>query len=467
MNKTAKAAGDSGAAATPRATLRTIPSVETILSSPGFSPIIGRFGRGLVKEQLARYLTALRGGLDAGGSASSFHLDDCASSLASSLEVLQAPTLRRVINGTGVIIHTNLGRSPLDPAVWNAASRAVCGYSNLEFDLETGERGARDELLSSVALQLFGCQAAILTNNNAAATLLLLASVAAKREVIVSRGELVEIGGSFRIPDVIQQGGAKLREVGTTNRTRAADYADAVTRRSAAILRVHRSNFDIVGFTETPAIDALVEVSRSRGIPMLYDEGSGRVIDLSPYGFAAADTIRQVLARGVDVVTCSTDKLIGSTQGGLILGNAAIIDRCRRHPLMRALRAGKESYAVIAETLRIFASGQHEERIPIYRMLATPLEELRQRGQSIAAATTARLADARSVLGGGTTPTETIASIGLELPGNADALADRFLRSEPPIIGRIAGDRFTLDLRTVLPEEDAAVREAIGDAMDH
>lgn len=461
MNKTAKRAGDSGAAAPGSRTLRAIPSVDAILTSSLLSPIIGRFGRGQVKEQLSLYLAALRGELAASGSGRDFQLEDCATSLAASLEQLQAPPLRRVINGSGVIIHTNLGRSPLDPAVWNAAAPVVCGYSNLEFDLETGERGSRDELLSSVTSQLFGCEAALLTNNNAAGTLLLLAAVAAKREVIVSRGELVEIGGSFRIPDVIQQGGAKLKEVGTTNRTRASDYAGAASRRTAAILRVHRSNFDIVGFTETPTVDALVEVSRSKGIPMLYDEGSGRVVDLARYGFAAADTIRQLLARGVDVVTCSTDKLIGSTQGGLILGSAAIIDRCRRHPLMRALRAGKESYAVIAETLRIFASGKHEELIPIYRMLSTPLEELRRRGRSIAGATTARLADTRSVLGGGTTPTETIASIGLELPGNAEAISGRLLHSEPPIVGRIAGDRFTLDLRTVLPEEDAAVREAL------
>lgn len=461
MSKTAKAAGDSAAGASGRETRRTIPSVEAILSSVPFSPIIDRYGRGPAKDQLSSYLAAFRGELTDASPGRHFNLEDCAASLATSLEALQRPALRKVINGSGVIIHTNLGRSPIDPAVWNAAASAVCGYSNLEFDLETGQRGARDELLSTAAVQLFGCEAAILTNNNAAGTLLLLASVAAKREVIVSRGELVEIGGSFRIPDVIQQGGAKLHEVGTTNRTRAADYAVAVTRRTAAILRVHRSNFDIVGFTETPTVDALVEVSRSSGIPMLYDEGSGRVVDLSRYGFAAEDTIGQLLARGVDVVTCSTDKLIGSTQGGLILGSAAIINRCRRHPLMRALRAGKESYALIAETLRIFASGKHEERIPIYRMLATPLEVLRRRGESIAGATTARLSDTRGVLGGGTTPSETIASIGIELPGNADALADRLRRSDPPIVGRIVEDRFTIDLRTVLPEEDSILKEAI------
>jgi L-seryl-tRNA(Ser) seleniumtransferase len=459
MTKTAKAAGDSDDGSVDGPALRAIPSVEAILSSSSLAALIDRFGRGPVKERLAVYLSGLRREIAASAPGSGFRLDVCARWIGSSLEALEATALRKVINGSGVIIHTNLGRSPIDPEVWSAAASAVCGYSNLEFDLERGMRGSRDELLSSLARQLFGCEAAILTNNNAAGTLLLVASLAAGREVIVSRGELVEIGGSFRIPDVIQQGGAKLREVGTTNRTRAADYDAAVTRRSAAILRVHRSNFDIVGFTETPTVEALVEVGRARGIPMLYDEGSGRVVDLAPYGFAAGDTIRTLLARGVDALTCSTDKLIGGTQGGLILGSAKILDLCRRHPLMRAVRAGKESYAVIAETLRIFVAGKQEERIPIYRMLAAPLDALRQRALAVATGTAATLADVRSVLGGGTTPSESIASVGLELPGNAEELAERLLRSDPPMVGRIADDRLTLDLRTILPEEDALLRK--------
>src|SRR5205085_4061593 len=279
-------------------------------------------------------------------------------------------------NATGILIHTNLGRSPIDKTIWDAAQDVVRGYSNLEFDLDRGERGARDEHLSSLCQSLFGCEAAILTNNNAAGTLLVLASVAAKKEVIVSRGELVEIGGAFRVPDVIQQGGAKLREVGTTNRTRARDYADAVGRKTAAMLRVHRSNFTIVGFTETPSVEDLVEVARAKKVPLLYDEGSGRVVDLHPYGFSVESTLADLIAQGVDVVTCSTDKLIGATQGGLILGREEFVAKCRRHPLMRALRAGKESYAVIGETLRAFATSKHELVVPIYRMLATSVEEL-------------------------------------------------------------------------------------------
>ncbi len=301
----------------------------------------------------------------------------------------------------------------------------------------------------------------MLTNNNAGAVLLLLAAVAARREVLVSRGELVEIGGSFRVPDVIQQGGAKLREVGTTNRTRARDYAAIVKKTTAAILRVSRSNFDIVGFTETPAIEDLVEVARAKNLPLLYDEGSGRVVDIARYGFQRRDTVRELLAKGVDVVTCSTDKLIGAPQGGLILGSRAIVDQCRRHPLMRALRAGKESYAVIAETLRAFAVESYERDVPIYRMLATPMDALRERAAALIRGTPCRIAESRCALGGGTTPTETIPSIAVDVPGNAAQLHARFLANDLPIVGRIVEDRFLIEVRTLMEKELAPVRKAL------
>ena len=435
--------------------LRAIPSVERILSSPVFAPLVAEFGRERVKDGVVEHLATLR------ASRSAFDEDQAASAVRASLAHSTGSTLRRVINGSGVIIHTNLGRAPIDAAIWAEAAEIATGYSNLEFDVDEGARGARDEHLTALCRSLFGCEAAILTNNNAAGTMLLLASVAAGREVIVSRGELVEIGGSFRVPEVIQQGGAKLREVGTTNRTRARDYADAVSRKTAAILRVHRSNFDIVGFTETPSIEQLVKVAREKKVPLLYDEGSGRAVDLGRYGFASSETIRELLTLGVDVVTCSTDKLIGATQGGLILGSEEFIGKVRRHPLMRALRVGKETYAVVAATLRAFATGRHEERIPIYRMLATPLDALRVRAETLVRGTSARVIDSRCALGGGTTPTETIASVAIELPGDANRLQTEFLRHEPPIVGRIQNDRFTIDVRTLLPEELGAVKRAV------
>jgi L-seryl-tRNA(Ser) seleniumtransferase len=443
MPKSRGGAGDSA--------LRALPAVERVLTSPAFAPLIDDFGRNRVKDGVVSHLARLR------GSHGAFDENEAAAAVRADLARSTSASLRRVINGSGVIIHTNLGRSPIDDALWRRAGKLAASYSNLEFDLGAGSRGARDEHLSSLCRTLFGCEAALLTNNNASAVLLLLSAVARGGEVIVSRGELVEIGGGFRVPEVIQQGGARLREVGTTNRTRAADYAAAGD--AAAILRVHRSNFEIVGFTETPSTEELVAVKGK--MPLLYDEGSGRVVDLEKYGFTSAETIRELIAKGVDAVTCSTDKLIGATQGGLILGRADIVGRCRKHPLMRALRAGKESYAVIAETLRAFATEKHESEIPIYRMLATPVEELRSRAIELTRGTECAVIDSRCALGGGTTPTETIASVAIEVPGDADEKAARFLRNDPPIVGRIVNDRFTIEVRTLLEPDVPQVRTAL------
>src|SRR5438132_2923667 len=448
MPKGRVAAGDS-------AMLRGIPAVERLLSGQGLAALVARYGREQVKGALVAHLEALR------LSRNPYDESGALQAVSIILEESTSSTLRRVINATGVIIHTNLGRAPIDSALWQRAGDIVEGYSNLEFDLDAGERGARDEHLESICRSLFGCQAAILTNNNAAGTLLLLASVAARREVLVSRGELVEIGGSFRVPEVVEQGGAKLREVGTTNRTRARDYSSAVTKKTAAILRVHRSNFDIVGFTETPPIEELVEITRAKKLPLLYDEGSGRVVDLARYGFRRRDTIRELMAKGVDVVTCSTDKLIGATQGGLILGRSEIVAKCRKHPLMRALRAGKESYAVIAETLRAFATDRYEKDIPIYRMLAVTVDELRARAASLVAGARCEVIESECALGGGTTPTETIPSIAVAVRGNANDLYAKFLKNDPPIVGRIVDDRFTLEVRTLSERDLISVREVL------
>jgi L-seryl-tRNA(Ser) seleniumtransferase len=439
---------------TKRAHLRQIPSVEKILTSDEFATVIERFGRAGVKEHLTGYLDQFR--RSAGSRV--FSLAESAGRVEEMLVRSRTSPLRRVINGTGIIVHTNLGRSPIDPRLWDEAAGLVAGYSNLEFDVEEGERGKRDEHIRGLAAQVFGCEAAILVNNNAAAVLLLLATIAAKKDVLVSRGELVEIGGSFRVPEVIEQGGARLVEVGTTNRTRVRDYADAITRRTAAILKVHRSNFQIVGFTETTNVDELIEVAHAKKVPVVMDEGSGRVVDLGGYGFARQPTVRELLDQGVDVVTCSTDKLIGALQGGLIMGRSEIVDRCAKHPLMRALRVGKESYGTLAATLRSFLAARHEQEIPIYRMLATPLEELRDRASRIGLG---EVTETRSALGGGTTPTETIPSFGVAFRGRAESMSESLRRWDPPIIGRIERDRYILDLRTILPSEDAIVSAAL------
>ncbi len=448
-----------GTPATANSALRSLPSVERILSSPAIAPLLAEYGRARLKGAVTAHLETLR--------RDRTPWDERAATAAIRALAAQSTSssLRRVINGTGVIIHTNLGRAPIAPALWQRAGAVTAGYSNIEFDLAMGERGARDEHLTALCATLFGCEAAILTNNNASAVLLLMSAVARGREVIVSRGELVEIGGSFRVPDVIQQGGARLREVGTTNRTRTRDYADAAGPETAAILRVHRSNFEIVGFTESPSMEEMIGVAREKGVPLLYDEGSGRVVDLAKYGFQSAPATRDLIAAGVDAVTCSTDKLIGATQGGLILGSEEIVAKCRKHPLMRAVRAGKESYAIISETLRAFATGRHEEEITIYRMLAAPLDALRARAEELVRGTPCRVVASDCALGGGTTPSETIPSIAIAVPGDAAANAARFLANDPPIVGRIVDDVFTIDVRTLLEGDDVEVQSFIASKL--
>jgi L-seryl-tRNA(Ser) seleniumtransferase len=438
-----------------------IPSMERLLSSAAVLRVTESWGRDNVKDVLRRILDEIRG---AGRAEEELSTEWLALEAERRLAGSFAPTLRRVINGAGVIIHTNLGRSPVSADAWRDSGSLTTGYSNLEFDLETGTRGKRHHHVSDLAAQLFGCEAALLVNNNAAAVLLVLAALARGKEVIVSRGELVEIGGSFRVPDVIEQGGAKLREVGTTNRTRAGDYEAAVTRRTGALLKVHQSNFQIVGFTEAPRTEELASIAARKKIPLVLDEGSGRVVDLARYSFRSEPTIRELFEAGADVVTCSTDKLIGSVQGGLILGRRKHLDLCAKHPLMRAFRPGKESFSMLGETLVSFLRAAHEREIPIYRMLSTGVDELRTRAEALAPAAGAQVVATRCALGGGTTPEEAMPSVGLALEGDANALQKRFLALTIPVVGRIVEDRFTLDLRTILPEEDAHLARMLGEA---
>lgn len=436
--------------------LRSIPSVEKVLSSAAARAVEERYGRSELKRVIVSELERLRSSDEPIPS-----VDELVERVGGSLESESRLPLRRVVNATGVIIHTNLGRAPIDGRILDDAAALVQSYSNLEFDLARGERGSRNEHLRELCARLFGCEDAVLTNNNAAGTMLALAAIASGKEVLVSRGELVEIGGAFRVPDVIQQGGARLREVGTTNRTRASDYASNATPETAAILRVHRSNFDIVGFTETPSVAELVGVAKAKSIPLIYDEGSGRVVDLSVYGFSQKETIRQLFELGVDLVCCSTDKLIGATQGGLILGRADLVRRCAKHPLMRALRAGKESFAIIAATLQRFVSGKYAEEVAIYRMLSRSGEELRGRAEALANRLQGSVREVRSALGGGTTPTETIPSFAVALPGRASELHARLLAAPIPIVARIENDELLLDVRTMLDGDEEFVIAAV------
>jgi len=396
--------------------------------------------------------------------ASGSTFDDLAAAIesaaASRLARESAFSLRPVINATGVIVHTNLGRAPLSAAAVARVLDVASGYSNLEYDLEAGARGRRDVHAERLICRLTGAEAACVVNNNAAATLLTLAALAAGREVLVSRGELVEIGGGFRVPDVMAQSGAMLREVGTTNRTRVADYAAAINDRTALILRVHPSNFRIEGFTERPSVEDLAALGRRFGIPVVDDLGSGCLRG----GHAALrdePAVGATLAAGADVVMFSADKLLGGPQAGIMAGRAPLLDGIRRHPLMRALRVDKMTYAALEATLQSYAA-DHPAEVPVAGMLALSAQEVGARATALAEQLTtgslrAVVVDGLSTIGGGSAPGVTLPTRLVRLHHGsltAAQLEAQLRRLDPPVIARIDDDHVVLDLRTVLPVQD-------------
>lgn len=373
-----------------------------------------------------------------------------------------APSLRPVINATGVIVQTNLGRAPLGAGALAAMARVGAGYSNLEYDLARGERGSRNAHLEGLLTRLSGAEAAMAVNNNAAAVYLALIALAAGREVVVSRGQAVEIGGGFRIPDVLRQSGATLVEVGTTNRTYARDYAAAISERTALLMRIHSSNFRLVGFVHEASLPELAEVGRAAGVPVLDDLGSGTLLPTAPYGLAAEPTVQESVAGGAGLVTFSGDKLLGGPQAGLIVGRRELVEVLRRHPLARALRIDKSTLAGLEATLRCYLRGRALEEIPVWRMIAAPLGTLQDRAAALAArlrssGLPAEHVACRSAVGGGSLPGESQPSAGVALgpgAGGADGLAARLRAGEPAVVARIADGRLLCDLRAVLPEED-------------
>ena len=385
-----------------------------------------------------------------------------------------AYSLRPVINATGVILHTNLGRAPLSRAALERVVEIARGYCNLEFDLETGERGKRDGHVDHLFARIFGEigreVATIVVNNNAAAVLLALNALAEGGEVIVSRGELVEIGGSFRIPDVMAKSGAVLREVGTTNRTRIADYEQAINERTKLLLRVHRSNFAITGFTEQPSLDEMAALGRGRGIPVMEDLGSGDIFDLPSVGVQGEPTIAASLRAGVDVVTFSGDKLLGGPQAGLISGKRELVAKIRGNPLFRALRVDKMFYAALEATLLAYLRGDYDS-LPVLRMLRLTEEAIGQRAENLRnkldvgnPRLKVEVVASRSVIGGGSAPGATLPTRALAVSSpetSADAIAERLRAWATPIIARVEEGRVLLDLRTVEPENDEVIAMAL------
>jgi L-seryl-tRNA(Ser) seleniumtransferase len=451
--------------------MRAIPSIEQLRQRGAMRAIEPRYGRAALVDALRTAAAHVRAQLAAGRT-----IDDVAGEIergaARELETAATPSLRRVINATGVILHTNLGRAPLGEAAAARVAELARGYTNLEYDLESGRRGRRDVHAERLLCRLTGAEAAVVVNNNAAATLLALAALAAGREVVVSRGELVEIGGGFRVPDVMAQSGAVLREVGTTNRTRAADYAAAIGDRTAAILRVHPSNFRIEGFTERPALGDLVALGRRFGIPVIEDLGSGWLGAGDGAATIPSDepVVASSLDEGADLVLFSGDKLLGGPQAGILAGTAAAIAPIRRHPLMRALRVDKLTYAALEATLGEYATARAHASVPVARMLRLTRDEIAARAEALAsrlrAAFEVALVDGASAIGGGSAP-------GVELPTcllalrhrelAPDHLLDRLRAADPPVIARIEDGRVVLDLRTVLEEDEAELARALTD----
>lgn len=434
---------------------RELPSVDRLLQDPLLRDLPHELALGAAREVLDEARRAVRNG----GWAHT--IEDLPTLVAKRVGDVTLPKLRAVINATGVVIHTNLGRAPLSGAAIEAARQAAEGYTNLEYDLEAGERGSRHSLVSDLLRRLTGAEDALVTNNNAAAVLLILSALARGKEAVISRGQLVEIGGGFRIPDVMLQSGVSLVEVGTTNRTYASDYAAAVSERTALFLRVHASNFAQVGFVHQPTLAELVETAQQRGLKVVDDLGSGTLLDTSRCGLAREPMVQDSVEVGVDAICFSGDKLLGGPQAGIIVGRADAIGALRKHPLMRAIRPDKVTLAALGATLAHYLKGEAEREVPVWRMLAAPAGELEQRARALSHKLSGEAVATRSTIGGGSLPGQTQPSWAVALSGKADAVAAALRKAQPPVIGRIDSDQVLLDLRTVLPEQDALLEEAV------
>jgi len=456
------------------AQFRQLPGVDRLLSDERVSRLCDTFPREIVVDLIRRCLSEIRWSISSGGSVPSFV--EVVNSIVTRARDLEKPSLQPVINATGVILHTNLGRAPLGTEVIKAMELASRGYCNLELDLDSGKRGSRQVHVEALLCQLTGAEAALVVNNNAAGVLLALSALAKRKEVIVSRGQGVQIGGGFRIPEIMRQSGAKLVEVGTTNCTYLEDYEQAITPKTAALLRVHLSNFRMTGFTHSVSLKELVELGHQHNLPVLDDLGSGCLIDTSEFGLDREPMVQDSVSVGAELVFFSADKLLGGPQAGIILGCRNLIGKLKRHPLARAIRIDKVGLTGLATVLGHYLRGEAVEKIPVLRMITTPLSELEKRAERWAQllGNSATVVAGESAIGGGSLPGGTLPTrlVVIKLSGEAKVqnMARRLRQHRPPIIGRVAKNSLLLDLRCVFPEEDEvvikAVREAIA-AFDH
>ncbi|GAC1435036.1 MAG: L-seryl-tRNA(Sec) selenium transferase [Ktedonobacteraceae bacterium] len=449
--------------------LRLLPSVDELLHSEIGRQLVVQFSHSLMVRAIRTSLTLARTHILAGAQCPSH--EELLASAEQHIRIAQQPHLRPVINATGVIINTNLGRAPLSYEALQAVQHVASGYSNLEYDLEAGERGSRHTHVETLLRDLTGAEAALVTNNTAAAVLLGLSTLATEREVIISRGQLVEIGGGFRVPDVMRQSGCHLVEVGTTNRTRLKDYTDAITERTALLLAVHPSNFLITGFTEATSLTDLSVLAHQNNVLVMNDLGSGCLLTSETYGLTHEPTPQESIAAGVDVVCFSGDKLLGGPQAGILLGKATVIARLAKHPLMRAVRIDKMTLAALETTLRHYQRGQAETHIPIWRMISAHPEKIHRRAthwvtQLQEHGIAARIQRGESTIGGGSLPGETLPTTLVAIDATRtrvplEELAKKLRMHTIPIIVRIAKNALLLDLRTVFEEQDEAVLHAL------
>jgi L-seryl-tRNA(Ser) seleniumtransferase len=449
--------------------LRMLPSVDRLLQEEPVSLLVDQWGHDLTVEAVRDSLEAARQAVQDGAPCPP--LETLAHQVGQQLVASLQPTLRPAINATGVIVHTNLGRAPLSAAARSAMDAVSLAYSNLEYDLDAGQRGSRYVHAEELLCRLTGAEAALVVNNNAAALLLILMCFAQNRGVVISRSQLVEIGGGFRIPDVMRQSGAHLVEVGTTNRTYIRDYDAAITETTAALMRVHRSNFRLMGFVHEPSLADMAVLANERQILFFDDLGSGTLLDTVPYGLVHEPTIQESVQAGASLVTCSGDKLLGGPQAGIILGRADLIARLKKFPLTRALRVDKTTLAGLQATLRHYLLGEAVEEVPVWQMISQDESTIQRRASTWrrrlkALGIASKILAGRSAVGGGSLPGETLPTrlVALATP-SPDVIAARLRAGQPPVITRIEEDQLVLDPRTVLPEQEKTLLELVAEAI--
>ena len=447
--------------------LRGLPSIEQLLQTHLAAELIASYGRPLTLQAIRTALDELRRRISKSGEATLPDWEILLTQAADLLHIWAAPTLLPVINASGVILHTNLGRAPLSIAARQSMDAVSRGYSNLEFNLETGKRGSRLIHAGTLLQRLTGAEDTLVVNNNAAAILLVLSALANKKRVIVSRSQLIEIGGGFRIPDVMRQSGAKLVEVGTTNRVHLSDYEEALAEPTALVMHAHRSNFQMIGFTGEPERKEIADLAHKFGVLFADDLGSGTLLATERYGLAHEPTVQESLAAGADLVCFSGDKLLGGPQAGILIGKADLLARIKKHPLARAVRADKLCLAALTATLLHYLKDEAEDQIPIWRMISVTPEQVKARAEYLAAELgQGEILASESTVGGGSLPGESLPTWVLALTvKSSDAFLEKLRREQPPVIARTENNRILLDPRTVLPEQDGALLVSLANVI--